>query len=194
MFAFITSCGRPTTRSARVRHPESCILEYTQGPSWWYLKVNYSETLSIFGDKCPRNGSKNEEMAPRTKTGYPHIGPFEGGCTAYTSPLPLLRGLVWLPHQPGGTSTPALKHITSQGVLGTPDHAVGHFGNTLCCRYTPKPRHPNHKPNTKLLQRYSPTSSQTYHILARFWEHPDLSQGTPPDPQNPNLKPNTSIR
>jgi hypothetical protein len=50
----------------------------TQGSSWWYLKVNSSETLSIFGDKCPRNGSKNEEMAPRTKTGYPHIGPFVG--------------------------------------------------------------------------------------------------------------------
>ena len=25
----------------------------TQGPSWGYLKVNYSETLSILGDKCP---------------------------------------------------------------------------------------------------------------------------------------------
>ena len=50
----------------------------TQGSSWWYLKVNSSETLSIFGDKCPRNGSKNEEMAPRTKTGYPHIRPFVG--------------------------------------------------------------------------------------------------------------------
>ena len=25
----------------------------TQGSSWWYLKVNSSETLSIFGDKCP---------------------------------------------------------------------------------------------------------------------------------------------
>ena len=48
----------------------------TQGSSWWYPKVNSSETLSIFGDKCPRNGSKNEEMAPRTKTGCPHIGPF----------------------------------------------------------------------------------------------------------------------
>ena len=39
-----------------------------------YLKVNFSETLSIFGDKRPRNGSKNGEMAPRTGTGYPHIG------------------------------------------------------------------------------------------------------------------------
>ena len=48
----------------------------TQGPSWGYLKVNFSETLSIFGNKRPRNGSKNGEMAPRTGTGYPHIGPF----------------------------------------------------------------------------------------------------------------------
>ena len=36
----------------------------------------FLETLSIFGDKCPRNGSKNGEMAPRTGTGYLHIGPF----------------------------------------------------------------------------------------------------------------------
>ena len=48
----------------------------TKGPSWGYLKVKFSETLSIFGDKRPRNGSKNGEMAPRTGTGYPHIGPF----------------------------------------------------------------------------------------------------------------------
>ena len=33
------------------------------------------KSLSSFGDKCPQNGSKNEETAPRTKTGYPHIGP-----------------------------------------------------------------------------------------------------------------------
>ena len=43
----------------------------TQGPSWGYLKVNLQETLSIFGDKRPRNGSKNEEMAPRMKTDTP---------------------------------------------------------------------------------------------------------------------------
>ena len=48
----------------------------TQGPTWRYLKVNFSETLSIFGDNRPRNGSKNGEMAPRTGTGCPHIGPF----------------------------------------------------------------------------------------------------------------------
>ena len=48
----------------------------TKGPSWGYLKVKVSETLSIFGDKRPRYGSKNGEMAPRTGTGCPHIGPF----------------------------------------------------------------------------------------------------------------------
>ena len=52
----------------------------TQGPSWGYLKVNFSETLSIFGDRRPRNGSKNGEMAPRTGTGCPHIGPCEEPC------------------------------------------------------------------------------------------------------------------
>ena len=46
----------------------------TQGPSWGYLKVNFSETLSTFGDKCPQNGSKNEPMAPRTNLECPHIG------------------------------------------------------------------------------------------------------------------------
>ena len=29
----------------------------------------------MFGDKCPENGSKNGEMAPRTGTGYHHEGP-----------------------------------------------------------------------------------------------------------------------
>jgi len=28
------------------------------------------QILSIFGDKCPQNGSKNEVMAPRTRWGY----------------------------------------------------------------------------------------------------------------------------
>ena len=50
----------------------------TQGPSWGYLKVNSSETLSIFGDKFPQNGSKNEQRAPRTSMGCPHIWPFVG--------------------------------------------------------------------------------------------------------------------
>ena len=59
--------------------PEWPSVCTTQGPSWGYLKVNL-----IFGDKRPRNGSKNGEMAPRTGTGCPHIGPFvekTTGCT-----------------------------------------------------------------------------------------------------------------
>ena len=47
----------------------------TQGPSWGYLKVNSSETLSISGDKCPHNGSKNDLMVSRTTMGCPHQGP-----------------------------------------------------------------------------------------------------------------------
>ena len=38
-------------------------------------KVNFQETLSILGDKCPRNGSKNDPMAPRTTLECPHEGP-----------------------------------------------------------------------------------------------------------------------
>ena len=53
---------------------EAAAARATQGPLWGYLKVNFSETLSIFGDKCPRNGSKNEQTAPRTNTAYPHKG------------------------------------------------------------------------------------------------------------------------
>ena len=47
----------------------------TQGPSWGYLKVNSSETLSVFGDKCPQNGPQNALMAPRTTLECPHEGP-----------------------------------------------------------------------------------------------------------------------
>jgi hypothetical protein len=39
-------------------------------------KVNFQETLSIFGDEYPQNGSKNEQRAPRTSMGCPHIGSF----------------------------------------------------------------------------------------------------------------------
>ena len=38
-------------------------------------KVDFQETLSIFGDKCPQNGSKNDPMAPRTTLECPHEGP-----------------------------------------------------------------------------------------------------------------------
>ena len=38
-------------------------------------KVNFQETLSIVGDKCPQNGSRNDPMAPRTTLECPHEGP-----------------------------------------------------------------------------------------------------------------------
>ena len=42
-------------------------------------KVNFSQSLSTFGNTCPQNGSKNEPRAPRTSLGYPHIRPFVDG-------------------------------------------------------------------------------------------------------------------
>ena len=58
------------------------ILIWTRGG---IPKVNFTETLSIFGEKCPQNGSKNGLRAPRTGMGCPHIGP---------SVEPLARNLV----------------------------------------------------------------------------------------------------
>ena len=55
--------------------PDGRQSKATQGPSWGYLKVNFQETLSFFGDKCPQNGSKNDPMVPRTTLGCPHEGP-----------------------------------------------------------------------------------------------------------------------
>jgi hypothetical protein len=43
-------------------------------------KINFQETLSSFGDKCPQNGSKNGLRAPRTGMGCPHIGPSVDSC------------------------------------------------------------------------------------------------------------------
>ena len=37
-------------------------------------KVNFQETLSIFGDKCPQNGSKTAPTAPSPHLGCPHEG------------------------------------------------------------------------------------------------------------------------
>ena len=83
---------RNTNKKCESRIPEPTWQRPTQGPSWGYLKVNFSETLSIFGDKRPRNGSKNGEMAPRTGTGCPHIGPFVVSPTrASTTPTPATR-------------------------------------------------------------------------------------------------------
>jgi hypothetical protein len=70
--------SRGTTRreTRRVLHPGVRFRSHTtQGSSWGYLKVNYSETLSVFGDKCPKNGSKNDPMAQRTTLESPHEGP-----------------------------------------------------------------------------------------------------------------------
>ena len=67
-----------TFSGTQLQHRSFRRRDTTQGPSWGYLKVNFSETLSIFGDRSPRNGSKNGEMAPRTGTGCPRIGPFVG--------------------------------------------------------------------------------------------------------------------
>jgi len=39
------------------------------------FKSQFTTDLSIFDKKIPQNGSKNEETAPRTRTGYPHEGP-----------------------------------------------------------------------------------------------------------------------
>ena len=61
--------------------------ETTQGPSWGYLKVIFSETLSTFGDKRPRNGSKNGLRAPRTGMGCPHIGVCVDPCKGPRSAL-----------------------------------------------------------------------------------------------------------
>ena len=49
-------------------------------------KVNFQETLSIFGDKCPQNGSKTAPTAPRPHLGYPYIGPF---VVRWSAPLPI---------------------------------------------------------------------------------------------------------
>ena len=38
-------------------------------------KVNFQETLSISGNKCPQDASKNDPMAPRTTLECPHEGP-----------------------------------------------------------------------------------------------------------------------
>ena len=66
------------------------------------IKSHFSKISSTFGDKCPRNGSKNEEMAPRTRTGYPHKGPSvvlkhgwrqAGGCEESVRPPDFTRNV-----------------------------------------------------------------------------------------------------
>ena len=77
----------------------------TQGSSWWYLKVNSSETLSIFGDKCLQNSSKNDLMAPRTTLECPHEGPSVAPCQCVRKRRnadPTSRR--WAAHHPGCSS------------------------------------------------------------------------------------------
>ena len=71
---------------APIRRLSGCMCT-TQGPSWGYLKVNSSETLSFFGDEYPQNGSKNDQMVPRTTMGCPHEGP-----RVVQAPAPLVFG------------------------------------------------------------------------------------------------------
>ena len=74
----------------------------TQGPSWGYLKVIFSETLSIFGDTFPQNGSKNEPgmppqrasrglwfLAAHTPTKQVSYCWVLGGCSFFMSEVPL---------------------------------------------------------------------------------------------------------
>jgi hypothetical protein len=54
------------------------------------FKSQITTDLSIFDNNFPQNGFKNEETAPRTRTGYPHEGSSvdHGSCsTDPTEPL-----------------------------------------------------------------------------------------------------------
>ena len=42
------------------------------------FKSQFTTNLSIFDNNFPQNGSKNEETAPRMRTGCPHEGPSVG--------------------------------------------------------------------------------------------------------------------
>ena len=67
-FESLTSCALSPGFGCGVQGPPEALCG---GIS----KVNFQETLSSFGDKCPQNGSKNGLRAPRTGLGCPHIGP-----------------------------------------------------------------------------------------------------------------------
>ena len=61
--------GRENERIGRVVQGENAR------PFVGASKSQLIEDLSTFGDKYPRNGSKNEPMAPTTDLGCPHEGP-----------------------------------------------------------------------------------------------------------------------
>ena len=90
-------------------------------------KVNFEQSSSSFGDKCPQNGSKNEEMAPRTKTGYPHIGPSvvpERG--AHQTSL-ASRAVTFEPFP----SPPQSRNQTTPSLLNPPEPEAGPFHHVL---------------------------------------------------------------
>ena len=60
-----TACSR----GSRSTSPTACAGT-TQGPSWGYSKVHFENKIRKRGRFSP-NVDKNEEMAPRTRTGYP---------------------------------------------------------------------------------------------------------------------------
>ena len=49
-------------------------------------KVNFQETLSSFGDKCPQNGSKTAPRAPKPPLECPHEGSSVGPISSSSTP------------------------------------------------------------------------------------------------------------
>ena len=86
----------------------------TQGPSWGYSKVKFEIFFMKRGRFSP-NVDNNEEMAPRTRTGYPHEGPFVG---THTDVIPLEVVTVLLPDRPlsGNKSFPLGSLICTAGL------------------------------------------------------------------------------
>jgi hypothetical protein len=62
-------------RSLHLRCGGGDATEATQGPSWGCFKNQFATELSTFDNNSPQNGSKNEETAPKARTGCPHEGP-----------------------------------------------------------------------------------------------------------------------
>ena len=64
---FVSLCG--SLRLPAARACRSCVHTSTPGPSWGYLKVQFSACLSTFGDNFSQkrpNGSKNvQRITPR---------------------------------------------------------------------------------------------------------------------------------
>ena len=80
-------------------------MEFHARPFEPSIKSHFWKISSTFDDKCPRNGSKNDTMAPRTTLGYPHEGPSVGTWLQDREPCalpcPRVRSLV-----PTSTKTP----------------------------------------------------------------------------------------